>query len=135
MTRIRSGFRRIFNRPIRQIEALMGLTSLIGAAYLFTPLYAIGHAAHPSPLTTILTNSILIWGIVLALGAVLVLVGLFLESRRMRSTGLTLIFLSRLYQIIAIFIVVGPLPLQWLYPLTICLFCLVLRSHVRGGRQ
>lgn len=122
------------NSPIRQIEILMGLTSLLGAAYLFTPLYAIGRTSHPTPLTLTLTHTIWIWGVVLAVAALLLLVGLYLNRRGLRSLGLSLIFLTRLYQVISIFIIAGPIPLQWLYPLTICLFCLVLRSAERGGR-
>ena len=134
----RSGFvsrlKAMVATPIKQIELLMGITSLTGAAYLLTPLYAIGRADHLTPLITTLTHVLWIWAIVLAVGAVILLVGLYLKNRAMRSLGLSLIFLTRLYQVITIFIVAGTFPLQWLYPLTLCLFCIVLRASVRRGR-
>jgi len=129
-------FRTFHSTPLRLLETVIAVTSLISAAYFFTPLYAIGRAIHPTPLTMVLTSAAMswLWAAVLAVGAILILYGLYRNLTQFRSAGFFLLFLARLYQVIAIFIVAGPIPLQWLAPLTLGLICLVLRSAVKRGQ-
>lgn len=125
--------RKIWAQPIVAIEWVIAITGLIGSLYIFTPLYPIGKALHPTTFTMLLTHplTIMSWGAVLLIGSSLVIIGLVRKSARLRSTGWFCIFLVRLYQVLAILIVAGPIPPQWFLPLTVGTIALILWARAR----
>ena len=124
----------IWRQPLLAIEWVIAIGTIIGAFYIFTPLYPLGRSLHPTTFSLLLTHPVALaaWGSVLFTGGVLVVVGLCLRHARLRSTGWFCVFLARLYQVLAILIVAGPIPLQWLMPATLGAVVLILWAKARG---
>lgn len=129
----RRKLREVWDNSILCIEWVLAICSIITASYIFTPLYAIGKAIRPSVLAMVLTHPLMIsaWAAVVLIGGVLVILGLLLNRSSFRSSGWFLVFLARLYQVLATLIVAGVVPLQWFPSFTIGLIVLILWARAR----
>lgn len=108
--------------PIRAIEWVIALFTLLGGAYLFTPIYRHSVAVNgPGVIADILSHPsmVLFWGGVLVIGAILVMIGLVKYKPQLRSAGWFLILLARIFQLLTTFLVSGLLPILWIYLMTL----------------
>lgn len=121
--------------PIRCIEWVIAVLTLIGSTYVFTPLYAMSVASNgTSALASVLSYplTVFIFAGILLMASIFVMYGLVRNRPKIRSAGWFLIFLARWYQILATILVAGFLPITWIYPLTISLVVLVLWANARS---
>jgi hypothetical protein len=121
--------------PVRAIEWIIASFALIGGVYLFTPLYKVSVAQNGTVgLAAMLSNPVmvLVWGGLLALGALLVMIGIVRRLPRFRSVGWFTIFMSRFFQILTTWLTVGLLPVSWLPPLALAMVAVVLWATARA---
>lgn len=124
----------IGNDPIRNIEWVIAICTFLGGLYIFSPLYDLSIArVGMSPFASALSNpaSILLWGAVLLVGATLVMIGLYRGAPKLKSVGWFAIFLARFFQILTTWLVVGFLPITWIFPFTILLVVIILWAKAR----
>src|SRR6478735_8122502 len=96
--------------PIRVIEWVIAVCTAAGGLYIFSPLYQTSRALHgPSAFSLALSHplSIMAWGALLLVGAVLVMWGLHREKPQLKSIGWFAIILARFFQILTTWMVVG----------------------------
>jgi hypothetical protein len=120
--------------PVRAIEWVIAICTLMGGLYVFTPLYDISQRTAPVGVIAQIIQSqysVVIFGILLIASAVLIIIGLKLNKPRLRSSGLFILIMVRTFQIISTFVIQGFLPITWIYPLTITLVCVVLWGWAR----
>jgi len=120
--------------PIRNIEWVIAICTLLGGLYIFTPLYDLSIArVGMSPFAAALANpiSIFLWGAVLLVGAGLVIFGLVKNEPRFKSAGWFTIMLARFFQILTTWLVVGFLPITWIHPFTVFAVILILWAKAR----
>jgi hypothetical protein len=119
---------------VTAIEWIVAVCTLVGGAYLFTPLYEYSQSVNGKSSFSIALShpiSIGIWGAMLVLGAAFVIYGLLKNKPQYRSIGLFSIFLARFFQVLTTLLVSGFLPISWIYPFTIMLIVGVLWGLTR----
>lgn len=118
--------------PVRAIEWVVALCTLIGGAYLFSPLYdfSVGHAsafalalAHPAIMA--------LWASILLVGSLLVIAGLIINRPQLKSIGWFAMLLARFFQILTTWLMAGFYPIFWIYPFTVMLVMLLLWINAR----
>lgn len=117
------------NRPLEIIEWVIASFTLIGGIYLFSPIYQISLRQNGLSAVAAAMNHpyvVLFWAAVLIVGAFFVLVGLWRDIPQFKSIGWFSIILARLFQILTTILVIGILPITWIYPLTITCVIVVL---------
>jgi hypothetical protein len=115
--------------PLRAIEWVIAVFTFSGGLFIFTPLYQVSKAiTGPTALATTLSHPIMIlfWGSLLLVGALLVMFGLLKNMPQFKSAGWFSIILARVFQLITTFIVAGPLPITWIYPMTLVSVVIIL---------
>lgn len=123
-----------FFNPIRLIEWIIAVCTFATGIYVFTPLYDISTAAHgPGAIAQIAANpyTVVVYGLLLIVGAVLVMVGSKWKKPRIRSSGWFILIVVRFFQLLATFVVIGFLPISWIHPFTLLLIYLVLWGLAR----
>lgn len=120
--------------PIRSIEWVIAVFTFVGGTYLFTPLYQTSVAQNGlSSIAMVMSHPlmVLIWGALLLVSAVLVMVGLWKDLPQLKSAGWFGIIMARIFQLFTTFLVVGFLPITWIYPLTITVVVILLWGFAR----
>lgn len=103
--------------PLTTIEFIIACSAVVGGLYSISPLIQFSATANGvTGLTAVLSGVIgtSIFGAVYLIAAVVLLAGIFLDCRKLRTYGLFLIGLCRMYILIATWIAVGLLPFTWL---------------------
>lgn len=118
---------------MRAIQLTIVLTTLFASAYVLSPIYSFGLSTQVSGLATTLATPLLVraWAAFIGVGAILAGIGIYKKNPRLRGYGWTMIFLARLYQVIAIWLAAGLLPLSWIYPFTLGIIVLILWARSR----
>lgn len=120
--------------PIRAIEWVIAVFTLVGGTYLFTPLYGTSVSQNGlSALAQVFAHPamILLWGALLVVSALLVMYGLWKNLPQVRSAGWFGIILARTFQLLTTFTVAGLLPISWIFPMTITVVVIVLWGNAR----
>lgn len=120
--------------PIRAVEWVIAVCAAVGGIYVFTPLYELSVLEHgPRAFAAALSHPafIVFWGILILIGAILVIVGLYENKPQLKSVGWFTIILARFFQLLTIWTVLGLLPLTWIYPFTLMLVMIVLWGKAR----
>jgi|SRR6478735_8232280 len=119
---------------VYSIKWVIAVMTLIGGAYLFTPLYEKSQTVNGStPFADAISNpwSSYIWAGVLVVGSLLVIFGLVRDRPQIRSLGFFMIFLARFFQVLTTWLVVGLFPINWIYPFTLMLITIILWGMAR----
>ncbi len=117
--------------PLRIIKWIIGVSSLLQGLYVLSPLYQMSlNTVGPSTFATVIMNhpaSTVIWATVLAVGGLLVVIGLWTDKPQFRSVGFFTLVLNKFFQVLAVFVSGAIFPVvTWLYPLILMLIMLVL---------
>jgi hypothetical protein len=115
--------------PLRVIEFIIGLVTVISGIYVLSPLldFSIDNNG-PSPLVQALAGSlgITLFGLFYTASGVVLLAGLYKRKARWRALGLFWDGLTRLYVVIATLLIQGLTPISWVSGFTISLICFTL---------
>lgn len=134
MKRLIQGGKRFIFDPIRLIEISVAIMALIGAVYIFTPLYQFSIRQNGlSPFAASLSHPTVVFAhySVVLVSSLLILFGLYNRVPQLKSVGWFFLFLSRFFQVLVTILSVGWVPITWIYPLTIALICLILWVNSR----
>lgn len=124
-----------WHSPLTIVELIIAISTIVGGVYVLSPLLDISTYLHSaSPLVATLGSDIgiLLFGLIFLISGILMLVGVIVGNYRLRSIGLFTNFMSRLYVILATFIIQGFLPLTWVSNFTIGVIAIVCYLVVRG---
>ena len=120
--------------PIRAIGWVIAIFTLVGGAYIFTPLYT--HSVAKNGLGVVASvfshpALVFVFGAVLVISSLMVIFGLWKGIPRIKSAGFFGILLTRFFQVLTTFMVSGFLPITWIYPMTIVFILIILWAHAR----
>ena len=122
--------------PIRVIEWVVAVCTLISPVYVFSPWYASNSITSPPGVIASITSAkmVYVYAILLLIGAVMLIIGLVKHNLKLRSMGLFTIFTLRFFQTISAVLLVGLFPLSsWIFTFTLVLILVVLWINVRLG--
>jgi hypothetical protein len=121
--------------PLTIIELIIGISSIVGGLYVLSPFLAYSVSVNgAAPIVALLSHPISIYGygLVYLFSGILIVFGIFKRRYRIRSAGLFVNILARIYGLCGTFIVQGLLPLTWISPLIVLLVTIICYVVVRG---
>lgn len=121
-------------RPLRAVEWIVSVCTLIGGVYVFTPIYRLSAQANgPGIIAQAVASPylVLLFAAFLIIGSVLVIIGLRQLKPQLKSAGWFIIMLTRFFQILTTWLTMGLLPITWIYPFTLLLIIFILWCSAR----
>jgi hypothetical protein len=118
--------------PVATIEAVIGIATIIAGLYVLSPLLDISVADNgPTPFVKALASGVglVLFGVAYTASGFMMLLGLFKKDMRLRTSGLFLNGLTRMYVTIVTLLVQGPLPLSWISNFLVGLVVFILWWH------
>lgn len=117
------------------VELIIGISAIVGGLYVLSPFLVIGLelSGAPSVVKILATPApIFALGLVAVLNGIAMVYGIFARNYRVRSIGLFVQILLRLYVIIVVIAAQGLFPLDWLANATLLGVSIVCYLVVRG---
>lgn len=118
-------------RTVKAIEWTVMSATAIGAVYSLMRFMIDGWTVALSDRVTIIDTdgTGLAWTLTLLIGSFLVSIGLIKDSTKWKRHGWFVLVFCRMLQVIGHFIILGPVPLTWMYPATLMGIMIILYIH------
>lgn len=121
--------------PLTIVEIAIGIFSMVGGLYVVSPLLSYSVAINgASPIIALLSHpfAIIGYGLLFIISGALIIAGVIKRRYTLRSWGLFLNILLRIYSLIGTFLLQGFLPLTWLNSFLVLIIALICWVAVRG---
>lgn len=115
--------------PVRAIEWVLVIASLLNGAYVFSPLFKYSVATHgATPFVAAFSNPafVYVYAGLLVISALLIGWGLWKKKASYRSAGLFGQSLLRFFNVVTTILAAGFFPVSWIYAATLIPICIVL---------
>lgn len=118
-------------RTLKIIEWSVSGITLAGGIYSAVSQALDGPSPTGSLIVTLMQSdySGILWAAMLVFGAVLVMIGLAVDSSAMKRHGWLILVIARLFQVLGMIVISGFFPMTWIYPFTIMVVMGVLYYH------
>lgn len=124
----------IANAPQTIIEMILASALVLYGAYLFSPVYEASNTTALGILFDLPLLRILVGGFYL-LSGIIGIVGAITKIRTTRSIGTYAMFASYFFTSMLRLLVIGPIPVLWVFTLALALVCAVLNINLKWGEN
>lgn len=121
-------------KPMYYIEFVVGVVSVVGGLMILGPAFVTRPPTHFFEVFDVIGSepAIAALGMLAILSGLLTIIGMMGNKLRLRSAGMFLQFMLRLYTLIGVLLVYGLYPLSWLSALTMTLISAIIWLNIKS---